>query len=99
MKLYDERVYRGVEVKTEEGSYWDYFDLRVRAYRLSEDVVECYVIVQDYEDYVGPPEYRKPPKHRVIRKAYFNKEDSDIIRKAISIVDGFKAPDVPAKSS
>ena len=109
IKLYDEKVYREVSPPPgapDDNTRCDVYNLRVRLFRsdirdaklLGADTWTVYLLCEEYKSFEGPIDKGliKPKEHSRTR-TYVRGPDSERIRQAISVLDGFIAPTKEAK--
>ncbi len=108
IKLYDEETSREVSPPPhdpENKQACDIYYLRVRLFRsdirdiqLSRtDTWAVYLLSEEYQDFVGDPAVTRKSKEHSKTRSYVTGTDSERIRQAISIIDGFAVPTGEAK--
>ncbi|KKK79739.1 hypothetical protein LCGC14_2830460, partial [marine sediment metagenome] len=102
LKLYDEEVYREISPPPwapEDKIACDIFYLRVRLFRadvrdgsFNPDAWTVYLLSEEQQTFTGEPGPTRGPKTSSRTRTYGTGSDSERIRQAISILDGFVAP-------
>lgn len=102
IKLYDEEVWREISPVSwapEDKSSCDIFYLRVRLFRddvrdgsFKPDTWTVYLLSEEYQTFEGKPGPARRAKMNSRTRTYVTGPDSERIRQAISILDGFTAP-------
>jgi len=101
--IYEETADRTFDHEREDGSsYCDYFKLKVTVFKDELNThdfrVPLYVIAEEYESYTGDPDDPKTarssemPKFRRRLRTFTSGPDPKHVRRAISVIDGFKEP-------
>ena len=102
LKLYDEEVSREISPPShdpENKNACDISYLRVRLFRgdvrdgsFNPDTWTVYLLSEEYQAFEGEPSPTRGPKKNSRTRTYTTGPDSERIRQAISILDGFTAP-------
>ncbi len=102
IKLYDEEVYREISPPPwapKDKAACDIFYLRVRLFRTdikdgfyNANTWTVYLLSEEYQTFEGEPSPTRGPKKNSRTRTYVTGPDSERIRQAISILDGFVAP-------
>ena len=102
LKLYDEEVYREISPPPwapEDDKVCDISYLRVRLFRgdvrdgsFNPDTWTVYLLSEEYQAFKGEPGPARGPKRNSRTRTYTTGPDSERIRQAIDILDGFAVP-------
>ena len=103
IKLYDEEISREVSPPPhdpENKTVCDIYYLRIRLFRsdirdvrpLGMDTWTIYLLFEEYRDFVGDPAVERECKEHSRTRSYVTGTDSERIRQAISVIDGFAVP-------
>ncbi len=103
VKLYDEEISRKISPPPhdpENKEACDIYYLRVRLFRsdirdariVGADEWTIYLLSEEYRSFVGDPAVERGCKEHSRTRSYVTGTDSERIRQAISIIDGFAVP-------
>ncbi len=102
LKLYDEEVYREISPPPwapKDKTACDIFYLRVRLFKadvrdgsFNPDTWTVYLLSEEYQAFEGEAGPARGTKRNSRTRTYVIGSDSERIRQAISILDGFTAP-------